>query len=146
MKLTSGAITHMASLGIPSLEIPEICTSKTSEIVPDDWIERVQFFPGGKPCRYGGVLCLSERGFMANQERLKQAFLAAGNHGFSWSYFVWKAMFHFIRSFATRVSTNGSTRQQANRQLCPVQPVHPVQRFQAQSPTKEAGNSCGPPA
>lgn len=96
-RIPRGAVIFNAAHGVTSIEVPVLAGHECEEI-PSEWIERVQFFPGGRPLLKsdpGGVYCLTRKGFMANQEQIRDAFIAYTGPRVDWPLFQEKVMGHF---------------------------------------------------
>lgn len=78
MKLLDGSIEALAKEGRHSIQIPEIIIGSTAGIpeieCPNDWFWRMNHLK--LPCRQG-FLYLTRKGYAANRENIREAFLSA---------------------------------------------------------------------
>lgn len=96
MKITKNSITHLASEGRITLQVPELYFNENSpEMIdaPNEWFCYIKY--DKSPCigKQKGVLYLTEKGFNDNYDDIKSAFenaLVSGQdrtNGIGWPFF-----------------------------------------------------------
>jgi len=121
MQIFVGSITQLSGEGRLTLQVPECCTTNLTPLptmeVPDDWFESLKqsYKIKNPPTEFNtpsesfsmrrcfgkeqGYLHLTRKGFEANKEAIKQAWLNGGRYGHAtnrpWEDFERYAEFHF---------------------------------------------------
>ena len=104
MRIFKDAITTLAAEGRRTLQVPDLVIAippvRLEEVeyeeVPDEWFTRLK---RDVPCagKENGFLYLSRKGYEANKERLKEAFLKAQYKRGTWEQFEKDAEDHFAK-------------------------------------------------